>query len=261
MAASLKSHASITVSRGFKESSSYVWSPFATKLEARLRFSGVPYSVDSGGPRQAPRGKIPYVTVTAGEQDPFTLSDSTLIVSELVKDGTLDDLNANLSATQRAQDLAIRALLEDKLNFYHTYERWHENYYTMRSHVLAPLPYPMQVIIGMLAYRGNVRTIYGQGTGRLSGEEIAASRAEIWESLNGMLVESRQKRLSNASDKPFWILGGERPTEADAVLFGYISSVLVCKAAPSSRKLVRNLAAVVDYAQRIHDVYFPDYDL
>lgn len=119
MAASLKSHASITISRGFKESSSYVWSPFVTKLEARFRFSGVPYSVDSGGPRQAPRGKIPYVTVAAGEQDPFTLSDSTLIVSELVKDGTLDDLNANLSATQRAQDLAIRALLEDKLNFYH----------------------------------------------------------------------------------------------------------------------------------------------
>lgn len=100
----------------------------------------------------------------------------------------------------------------------------------MRSHVLAPLPYPMRVIIGMLAYRGNMRTIYGQGTGRFSGEEIAAFRAEIWETLNGMLVESRQKRLSNAGDKPFWILGDERPTEADAVLFGYISSVLVCKA-------------------------------
>jgi len=35
-----------------------------------------------------------------------------------VEEGRLEDLNAKLSPTERAMDLAIRALLEDKLYFY-----------------------------------------------------------------------------------------------------------------------------------------------
>lgn len=29
--------------------------------------------------------------------------------------------------------------------------------------------------------------------------------------------------------KPFWVLGGDDPTEADATVFGFVSSVLVCE--------------------------------
>ncbi len=48
----------------------------------------------------------------------MVLADSTLIVENLVEDGILDDLNATLSPTEKAYDLALRALLEEKLYFY-----------------------------------------------------------------------------------------------------------------------------------------------
>jgi hypothetical protein len=121
--ASLKSSPSITVYRGFKDTKVYTSSPFVSKLEARLRFGGVKYSCDGGTPAQAPRGKLPYVAVSAKEAatssaPPTILADTSLIVNEFVQDGLLEDLNGRLSAMEKAQDVAIRALLEDRVYFY-----------------------------------------------------------------------------------------------------------------------------------------------
>ena len=100
----------------------YIWSPFVTKLETRLRFAGLAYRTEAGSLSKAPKGKIPYVSISSktdsGSQAPVLLADSTLIIERLVEDGASDDLNAKLSPTEKALDLAIRALLEDKLAFY-----------------------------------------------------------------------------------------------------------------------------------------------
>ena len=124
MAPHLDRRPSITLYRGWKAPGAYVWSPFVTKLEARLRLGGFSYRAEAGSPREAPRGKIPYISMTENDgasQDPATptvIGDSTLIIEKLMADGILSDLNENLSATEKAHDLAIRALLEDKLYFY-----------------------------------------------------------------------------------------------------------------------------------------------
>lgn len=105
--------------RGFPVSNSYVWSPFVCKLETRFRLGGLKYNLDVGSPIKAPKGKIPYVEVTeSGSTKPTILSDSTVIARDLVAEGALLDLNSALSPSEKAQDLAIRALLEDKLYFY-----------------------------------------------------------------------------------------------------------------------------------------------
>lgn len=98
----------------------------------------------------------------------------------------------------------------------------------MRSGVLASLPYPVQLVVGLLAHRGLMRTLYGQGTARFSTEEISAFRRNIWENVNALLVASRGKRTE--TDANFWVLGGEGPSEADATLFGFIASAMVCEA-------------------------------
>ena len=109
----------LVVYRGLPATSNYVWSPFATKLEARLRFAGLRYRIEQGSLGKAPRGKIPYVDIAYdGQQGPVTMGDSTAIVKQLVDDGACADLNANLSPVARAHDVAIQALLEDKLCFY-----------------------------------------------------------------------------------------------------------------------------------------------
>lgn len=213
----------LTLFRGASPHNSYVWSPFVTKLEARLRFASVPYTLGAGSPRSAPRGKIPYI-----EMDGRQMGDTTLIIRDLTQRGVIaqqNTSNVSLTRLQRAQDLAIRALLEDKVYFYGGREKWCDNYGTMVEGVLGIVPWFLRWFVGILAYRKNVRTLAGQGTGLLSGEEIAYFRAEAWEAVDAMLTEAR-----TVSREPFWVLGGDEPTEADATLYGFIIGSLVCTA-------------------------------
>ena len=110
---------SLVLYRGFPISASYVWSPFVTKLEARLRFGGLAYKIEQGAPPKGPRGKIPYLDISKGSgAAPETVSDTALISEQLVSEGLAADLNGKLSAVEKAYDLALRALLEDKLCLY-----------------------------------------------------------------------------------------------------------------------------------------------
>jgi len=118
-----KSQPAITLYRGFPKTAKFTSSPFVTKLEVRLRLGQVPHTVDVGTPLKAPRGKIPYVAIASDGADekaaqPTMLGDSALIADRLVRDGVLEDLNAGLSPVEKARDLALRGLLEDKLYWY-----------------------------------------------------------------------------------------------------------------------------------------------
>ncbi|KAL9599996.1 MAG: hypothetical protein Q9219_003465 [cf. Caloplaca sp. 3 TL-2023] len=222
---------SLTVFRGFPSSAAYVWSPFSNKLEARLRFAGLSYKTDQGAPPKGPRGKIPYLAIKQKDDSSTeTLADTALISERLVTDGLAEDLNGKLSPAEKAQDLAIRALLEDKLYFYQTYERWEQNYYTLRPGVLGSLPYPVQVLVGQLAYRKMSATLYGQGTGRFTPDEITKFKTDIWQNLNALLAASRRKAGSGGPGGTFFVLGGSEPTEADTTLYGFIAAGLVCAA-------------------------------
>ena len=46
------------------------------------------------------------------------LGDSTSIIKRLIEKDVLPDLNERLEAAERALDLSLRALLEEKLYFY-----------------------------------------------------------------------------------------------------------------------------------------------
>jgi hypothetical protein len=123
----------LTVYRGWLDPGKYVWSPFVIKLEARLRFAGVNYRTECGSTKSAPKGKIPYIEIADSEivglddesvaastaLTTTMLGDSTLIIKYLVDRGILSDLNAGMESAGRAHDLAIRALMEEKLCFYH----------------------------------------------------------------------------------------------------------------------------------------------
>ncbi|KEY66212.1 hypothetical protein S7711_09225 [Stachybotrys chartarum IBT 7711] len=252
---------SLILYRGFPPDGTYTWSPFVNKLEARLRFEGVRYKAGAGSPRDAPRGKIPYLTVQRSASAPQSLGDTELIIRALVGEGILTDLNSKLSAVERAHSLGLKAVLEDRVYFYTVREKWVDNYYAMRAGVLASVPWPMQIPVGVLVYRSVTTMLHGQGTGRLSAEEVETLNEEAWESINAIISEART-RSSGAvqSREPFWVLGGEQPTELDATIYGFITSSLVCDAAaPVTKRAVESHSALVDYAERIHDRFFPDY--
>ena len=105
------------------------------------------------------------------------------------------------------------------------------------------------------------KTLYGQGTGRLTSAEVDQFRHEIWHSFDDILQEVRESPEVRGRDsmQPFWLLGGELPTEADITLYSFIASIHSAPSCPGSQKLLRSLPAIMDYAGRIHNVYFPDY--
>jgi len=99
----------------------------------------------------------------------------------------------------------------------------------MRSHVLAAIPYPIQLLVGLLAYRTVTQTLYGQGTSRFSNDELHAFKSKIWKNVDALLTESTKKR-SPDSREPFWIFGGSAPTEADTVVFGFVIGGIISNA-------------------------------
>ena len=88
----------------------------------------------------------------------------------------------------------------------------------------------MQVVVGHFAYRHMSATLYGQGTGRFTTEEITEFKKEICENINALLSASSRKRGSGGQDGMFFVLGGDGPTEADTTLFGFVAAGLVCAA-------------------------------
>lgn len=275
MASTSETPPRITLFRGWRDPGKHVWSPFVVKVEARLRFAGVKYVTDAGSPLHAPKGKIPYVEYHGqlpadaiadaspvrydeNSEPVVSIADSTLIIKALTKSGVLPDLNANLSARDKALDFGLRAMLEDKLYFYHTRERWLDNYYTMRDHSLGSIPYPVRVVVGILAHRKHSAMLHGQGTLRFTNEELTGFKHDIWGTIAGLLQTSKAE--AKEADEPFWALGGDQPTEADATLFGFVISVLISTAGPESQKVVKGYPILAEYARRIHDRYFPDYE-
>jgi len=66
--------------------------------------------------------------------------------------------------------------------------------------------------------------LYFQGTGRHSRDELTHLRREAVGALADY-AEAALKKTVAGSSEPFWILGGEKPTEADFTLFGYLANM------------------------------------
>ncbi|PVH98107.1 hypothetical protein DM02DRAFT_616049 [Periconia macrospinosa] len=247
----------LTLFRGSDDAGEFAWSPFVTKLEFRLRVSNAPYTREIGSALNAPRKKIPYLDLTTPDGGIVHLSDTTWTIRDLIKRGILPSLNARLSPTQNAIDVAVRGMLEEKLFFLQSHERWIVNYETMRDKVLAAVPFPQRNVVGENTKNEIIRKLDYQGIGRFTYAEMRELIEEIWTALNALLQESKSKAEPGEC---FWLLGGSEPTEADATVFGFSISSQRCKSGPETGELVRTKHPVVlEYARRIQEKYFVDY--
>lgn len=102
-----------------------------------------------------------------------------------------------------------------------------QNYYTMRDWVLWSVPYPVRIVVGLIVWRTVQANLAGQGTGRYNADEVRTFRQEVWDSMEILLVESKKKSRDAGL---FWVLGGDKPTEADMSLFGSIVAIIACPA-------------------------------
>ena len=221
-------------------------SPFALKFETYLRVAEIEYVTDFSKPMSA-KGKSPWMTFNGKD-----VADSQLCMEHLAAKMPEKDLSAHLSPAEVAQAKGMRAILEDHFYFCTVLNRWvYNDLGYLRKKQLAPLPVPrfMQGF-GMKYVARQVRKqSEGQGIGRHSKEEVIAMAVKDLRALSDFL-----------GDKPYMM--GDRPSDVDCVLFGFIVVTLygfpdgdILKAA--IEKDFPNLKAHMELMQQ---KYWPDWD-
>jgi glutathione S-transferase len=214
--------------------------PFSLKLEAYLRIAEIPYeTVIEATPFSAPKGKLPWI-----EHEGKKIGDSGFII-EYLQQRFGCDLNAGLSAAERAGALALRRLLEENLYWTIVYDRWmvDENWQNTREVVLGRIPFPLRQVIAPIARRGVRRQLASQGLGRHTREEIHGIGAKDIDAVAAFLA-----------DKPY--LMGASATEIDAVAYGILANILLVPVVSPIKDRALHHTRLVDYVARIRDRYF-----
>lgn len=217
-------------------------SPFVMKTEVQLKMADIPYRFERARPQEAPKGKIPFI-----EDGGQRIGDSTFIRAH-IEEAARVDLDAGLSAAERAQAWAIERMLEDHLYFGLLQARWmdDENFAKGPAHFFDSAPEAMREKIRANA-RENVRMkLDGQGLGRHSEGEIFALAERSICALSAILAE-----------RPF--LMGEKPTGTDATAFGMVAGLLTPHFDCDLRDAVLAHENLVRYIERMMQLYYPDF--
>lgn len=212
-------------------------SPFCVKLDVYLRMSGLEYRYVVGDPRKSPTGKLPYL-----EDGDTLLSDSQLIVEYLEKTYQVD-LDAGLSARDRALAHLIRRTVEESFYFHQLYANWVDpfGWDKYRPVISAMLPRVVRPIAVPLIRRSVRRTLHYQGTSRHSRETVITFAQADLAAVAGFLGEQ------------VFMLGAQ-PRFIDVVCFSFLE-VALHGPETMTTELVREHANLVGYCDRMRARY------
>lgn len=215
-------------------------SPYAMKTEIQLQLADLPYEKRPGRREDSPKGQIPWIV--DGET---TLSDSTFIRAHIEGQYGVD-LDAGLTAEQRAQAWALERMAENHLGWVGAHFRFldPENFARGPAHWFDGAPEAMRETLraGLLeAVQTNLTAV---GVGRHAPDEIA------WlgeRSLNAIAI--------TLGDKPF--LFGDRPVGSEAVVFSILATTLNPYFNCPLRDRFEALPNLVAYVDRMMDRFYP----
>lgn len=185
-------------------------SPFCMKLETYLKLARMPYKVSfENSPRQAPKGKLPYI-----KDGDFVLGDSGLVISYLKKKYG-DPLDSWLDEDQVAVMHAYRRMIEDHLILVMIYSRWADEagWHVVRKDFFAHLPNPLRMFMPHLVRWRMQKWMFGHGVLRHSRSEIYDFGREDFASV-----------VTYLGTKKFFM--GDRPSTIDATLYSFLCNIL-----------------------------------
>jgi len=215
-------------------------SPFVVKAEVLLKMAALPYQVDTGGFRTAPKGKLPYI-----RDDDQVVADSTFIRLHIEKKYKFD-FDRALTEEQRGIAWATEKMLEDNLYWAVVDARWlvDENFAKGPALFFRSMPWFVRSWLVPLIRRKVARNLWGQGTGRHSRAEIELLAAKGIDAVAAIL-----------GDKPY--LMGDQPCGADATVFGFIQSGLCPRFDTPIRTAIEGHANLGAYVERMKARYYP----
>jgi glutathione S-transferase len=216
-------------------------SAFCVKLETYLRMAEIPYEIAGGDPRDAPKGKVPWI-----DDDGHVLGDSTFII-EYLKDKHGDPLDGRLTSREQAEGHAIKKLVEDSLYFVSSYSKWVEDdgFEIYSAELFAGMPEEQLKYVPDMVRKRVVEKLKAQGVARHSREEVYALGIQDVVAFGFLL-----------GDGPF--LFGKHPTSFDASAFGVIGNLKDGPFDSPVRDEIRGTKNIADYIDRIRQRYFAD---
>ena len=215
-------------------------SPFCMKVETYLRMAGLPFeAVNHGNPLKGPRGKLPYI-----DDGGTVVADSSFIVGHL-KRVHGDPLDGWLTPTLHAQGLAFQRLMEEHLYWAVVHTRWAEpaGWAVTRPGFFGQLSPPLRWVFPLLARRGLLSQLRGQGLGRLKREEILARGSADIIAISDFLA-----------DRPYLL--GDKPSSYDATAHAFLANLLWAPLDTPLRQLARSRPNLDAYCQRMKARYF-----
>ena len=167
-------------------------SPFCLKVESFLRVNNIPFGTENFDPKstfaRSPKKKVPYIIFDNGE----IFGDSTLIIERLSHDQNID-MDKGLTTEQKAISQAFRTMLDEGLYWPLVYSRWQDDngWNTIKPIFFSGSPaFLINLIAGHLR-KSMIKTIYAQGTGRHSEEEIYSLGTTMLKSLSDLLGQNQ----------------------------------------------------------------------
>ncbi len=217
-------------------------SPFCMKLETWLRMAGLPYTAvnDSMRVMKAPKGKLPYIVDDDGTQ----VADTTLVIEHLTRRHGVP-LDAALTPAERAVATAFQRLFEENLYWALIHTRWADaaGWALTQQAFFGDMPAPLRWFVPMLARRGVLAQMRGQGLGRHRVEEIHAIACRDLTAVADFLA-----------DKPY--LMGEAPTSIDAVAYAFLANILWAPLDTPLRRHAQARPALEAYCARMKARYY-----
>ena len=217
-------------------------SPFVQKAETQLKMAGLAYEKRNGSRDEAPKGKLPYI-----EDAGTRIGDSTLIRAHLEqRDGF--DLDAGLSAPQRAQAWTLERLLEDHLYWALVYYRWMDldNFAKGPAHNVDHAPEALRPQLRTDMQARVADTLRMHGLGRHTPDEILTLGRRSLDTVAAWL-----------DDRDY--LFTDHPTATDATASAILAGLLTPFFDSPLRSAAERHANVVAYVGRMMQRYFPEH--
>jgi glutathione S-transferase len=217
-------------------------SPPCMKAEILLKMAGEPYGLDFTGMPKAPKGKLPFM------DDAGTIvADSTFIRWHLEQKYKID-FDAGLTPRERAQAWAFEKLCEDNIYFAVAHARWvpDENFQRGPANFFSKVPAPIRPVVRTLVRRKVVKSLYMQGIGRHTHDEIAQLATRGIDALADQL-----------GDNP-WLMGAA-PCSADASVFATVAGLLCPVFETPLLAATQRHANLVAYRDRGMARWYPDF--
>lgn len=215
-------------------------SPFCMKVETFLKMTRLEYeNVEINDPHKGPKGKLPFI------QDGTTvIGDSSLIIDYLT-DTYKPDIDKLLSAQQAAVGYCITKTLEEHFYWIVVYSRWIDDrcWPGVRDMLFASIPQPLRSIIAGFFRHRVKRTLYGQGIGRHTPEEIYETGRQDLQAVSDIL-----------DDNDFIL--GDRPSSFDCSVHAFVAGAIQCTFDNPLKTFGLTLSNLVDYNDRMNALYY-----